>query len=85
MRAFGNMPANCLHKNPAGTWSFVGAVDTRLSGINDDGTAPTAEQIYKAKQFGHRFGGFKVRTWATREAALETARELGLSVTEGAR
>jgi hypothetical protein len=65
----------CLHKNPAGTWSFVGSVPVALAY-----TGP-ADAIEKGRQFGFGFVkhlGVKARIYQTPEEALAAAAAIGI-------
>ncbi len=75
------LPPNCLIKNPAGSYSFVGRVDARLGYVRKDGTPASDEELSKAAKYGPRLAGLVTRTWPTQEAALETAAAIGATVT----
>jgi hypothetical protein len=71
-------------KNPAGTYMFVGKVDSRLAYICEDGNTPTDEQIDKIARSG--FPGMVkkaehilTRTFKTAEDAGKAAQTLGIS------
>ena len=63
------LPPNALIKNPAGTWSFVGAVSPELAYVTRDGGTPTAQQLEDARSFGPGIVGLRSRVWQTREEA----------------
>jgi hypothetical protein len=77
----GKLPPNCLIRNPAGSFSFVGSVDARLGYVCKDGSAPTDEQLRKAAQFGPGLIGLRTRTYPTQEAAIAAAEAIGATVT----
>ncbi len=77
------LPENTLIKNPAGTYSFVGRVDTRLAFVTKNGGVPTAKQLDGARHAGPGIVGLRTRTFPTSDAALKAARALGLSVSDG--
>ena len=69
----GQLPPNCLIKNPAGTWSFVGSVDARLGYKRKDGSEPSEQELRNATQFGPRLAGLVTRTYPTQQAAIDAA------------
>lgn len=74
------LPEHCLIQFPAGSWGFVGSVDTRLAFVSKDGSEATAEQIKNAQQFGPRLAGVKTRSWETKQDAIDAAAALGYDV-----
>jgi hypothetical protein len=68
-----------VHKNPAGTWSFVGSVPYSLAYARHDGQPVTEEEARKIAGFG--LGLFRKthgpRVWKTEVEAREAARALG--------
>ena len=77
----GKLPANCLIKNPAKSFSFVGSVDARLGYKRKDGSEPSDEELRNAAKFGPRLAGLVTRTYPTREAAIAAADAIGATVT----
>jgi hypothetical protein len=52
MQVIGNLPAHVIIQNPAGTYSFVGRVDLRLTYRMADGSPLTVEMARKIRDFG---------------------------------
>jgi hypothetical protein len=78
LRTIRALPSNVLIKNPAGSWSFVGSVDIRLSFTMKDG-APVDEKTAKnIASSGPGFCNVKRVTWATEKEARDYAASLGL-------
>jgi hypothetical protein len=75
-------PKNLLMKNPAGTWSFVARVNVRLGWKNKDGSELTDDDCAKLVQCSSPGMLFKVKVYASPEAAKAEADRLGLEVSE---
>lgn len=80
LRSVGRLPENCLLQNPAGSWSFVGRVDSRLAYVRKDGQPMDDETAYIIRQFGPGLAGVKCMSWPTRAAAILEAESLGITV-----
>jgi hypothetical protein len=75
------LPPNCITQYPSGRWGFVGKVDVRLSYSEKNGDTPTQERLDAARHCGPGLVGLKPRTWPTKDAALEAAKDIGATVT----
>ncbi len=75
------LPPNCLIKNPAGSYSFVGRVDARLGYLRKDGSEPSEQEMQTAARHGPRLAGLVTRTFPTYQAGLDAAAAIGATVT----
>lgn len=77
-----NLPQNVVMLNPAGTWSFVGAVDIRLSYFRRDGQPLTEQEVSGIRSHGAGLYRKTIGscTWPTREAAIAAADAIGATV-----
>lgn len=81
---FGRLPPNHLMKNPAGTWSFVGSVDSRLSYLRKDGKVlgkGDKDILKNIGQAGPGMAGVKSRVFKTPYDAMMAAKKLNQGVT----
>ncbi len=78
LKMLGHMRLHVLH-NPAGTYSFVGAVPVDLGYVGRDGHELTADEQRKVAQFGA--GMFRstitCRTFTTAQEAVDFAASRG--------